>query len=138
MSDKITNFVSNLPKKQTPNNQSEDVFEIKHTGKWNYQIQAGSTKVYIDGYRGKTILEAKYVKNPQRSPFISNSEIPPFIRKKILNKIKDEIKRIGIVIGDSGNPFDSLEVITNHPASKSLFESLLKEFDIPGNVSLKE
>ncbi len=138
MSDEITNFVSSLPKKQTPNNQPEDVFEIKHTGEWNYQIEAGSTKVFIDGYRGKTILEAKYVKNPQRSPFISDSRIPRPIREKILDQIRNEIKRIGIVIGDSGNPFNSLEVITNHPGSQSFFEGLLKEFDIPGRVLLVE
>ncbi|NEN92651.1 MAG: hypothetical protein F6K48_28630 [Okeania sp. SIO3H1] len=78
------------------------------------------------------------VKNPQRSPFISGSRIPEMIRQKILNQITDEIKRIGIVIGDSGNPFNSLEVITNHPGSQLFFESLLKEFDIPGRVLLVE
>ncbi|NEN92652.1 MAG: hypothetical protein F6K48_28635 [Okeania sp. SIO3H1] len=49
--------------KQTPNNQPEDTFEIKYTGEWNYQIEAGSTKVFIDGYRGKIILETKYFIN---------------------------------------------------------------------------
>ncbi len=138
MSDEITNFVSSLPKKWTPNNQPEDVSEIEHTGEWNYQIEAGSTKVFIDGYRGKTILEAKYIKNPQRSLFISGSRIPEPIRQKILNQIRDEIKRIGIIIRDSGNPFNSLEVITNHPGYQSFFENLLKEFDIPGRVLLVE
>ncbi len=138
MSDGVTNFVSGLPKKRTPNNQPEDVFEIEYTGEWNYQIEAGGIKVFIDGYRGRTILEAKYVKNPQRSPFISGSGIPEVIRQKILNQVRYEIERIGIVIRDSDNPFNSLEVITNHPDSQSFFESLLEEFDIPGRVLLVE
>ena len=32
MSDEVTNFIAGCPKKQTPNNQSEDIFQIKYTG----------------------------------------------------------------------------------------------------------
>ena len=78
------------------------------------------------------------MKNPSRSPFISGSSIPEPIRQKIVNQIKFEIERIGIVIRDSDTPFNSLEVITNHPDARSFFESLLEEFDLPGRVLLVE
>ncbi len=74
MSDEVEEFVSRFPRKPTPSNSPDDLFEIQHTGEWNYQIEGGGTKIFIDGYRYRTILEAKYVNNPDRSPYIPNSK----------------------------------------------------------------
>jgi hypothetical protein len=138
MSDKIENFISSLSKRRTPSNSPEDLFEIKHTGEWNYQVEGGNTKVFIDGYRGRTILECKYINDPERSPYIPSSTIPDFLRRKILKQIRDEFQRIRNVIEDPKNPFDSLEVITNNSAAQLFFEELLKEFNLEYNVTLAE
>ena len=44
MSDEVEEFISRFPKKQTPNNSVEDLFEIQHPGEWNYQIEGGEIK----------------------------------------------------------------------------------------------
>lgn len=138
MSDRVEEFISRFPKKQTPNNSVEDLFEIQHTGEWNYQIEGGGTKIFIDGYRDRTILEAKYINDPDRSPYIPSSKIPDFIRQKIVKQMRDEFQRIGNVINDPDNPFDSLEIITNHPEAKAFFEKLLLDFNIPASVIIPE
>lgn len=138
MSDEVEEFISRFKRKQTPNNSGEDLFEIKHTGEWNYQIEGGGTKIFIDGYRDRTILEAKYINDPDRSPYIPNSRIPDFLRQKILKQMRDEFQRIGNVINDPDNPFNSLEVITNHPEAKVFFEELLQEFNISASVVIPE
>lgn len=138
MTDEVEEFVSRFPRKPTPSNSVEDLFEIQHTGEWNYQIEGGGTKIFIDGYRHRTILEAKYVNNPDRSPYIPNSQIPTFIRQKILKQIRDEFQRLANVIKDPITPFESLEVITNHLEAKALFEELLQEFNIVSNVVIRE
>jgi hypothetical protein len=138
MSDELEEFVSRLPKKQTPSNSAEDLFEIQHTGEWNYQVEGGGTKIFIDGYRGRIILEAKYIYYPERSPYIPSSKIPEFLRRKILQQMRDEFQRIGNVINDPTNLFNSLEVITNNPEAKSLFEEFIKELNIPGSVVIPE
>jgi hypothetical protein len=81
MSDEVEEFVSRFPRKPTPSNSVEDLFEIQHTGEWNYQIEGGGTKIFIDGYRDRTILEAKYVSTPAAPIFrIRKSQIS-FARK---------------------------------------------------------
>lgn len=138
MSDEIEDFVSRLPKKQTPRNSPEDFFEIQHTGEWNYQVEGSGTKIFIDGYRGRTILEAKYINNPDRSPYVPGSRIPDFLRQKIVKEMRDEFQRIENVINDSSNPFNALEIITNNSDAKSFFEGLLAELDISGAVVILE
>lgn len=138
MSEEVEEFVSHLPKIPTPNNAPEDLFEIEHTGPYNFLVSGGGTKVFIDGYRGRTILESKYVKNADRSPFVSGSSIPSFLRNKILQQVRDELQRISNVIKDPSNPFDSLEIIVNNSDAKSFFESWLQELDISGTVVIPE
>jgi hypothetical protein len=42
------------------------------------------------------------------------------------------------VIKDPTSPFESLEVITNHSEAKVFFAELLQEFNIVGNVVIRE
>lgn len=50
----------------------------------------------------------------------------------------DEFQRIANVINDPDNPFESLEIITNHPEAKAFFEELLQQLNIPASVVIRE
>lgn len=49
---------------------------------------------------------------------------------------RDELRRLQKIILSGETPFKSVEIITNTEESKKLFESLLKEFKVPGKVRL--
>jgi hypothetical protein len=79
------------------------------------------------------LLEAKYVGDPGRSPYVPDSSAPPFIREQVLNETEDEFRRYAAVVGDSGTPAKGLEVITNDHRAVPYFQSLQK-YNIPGQV----
>src|SRR5262249_46076545 len=96
-------------------------------------------KVWADGIRAEdqTLLDAKFIDKPGRSPFIEGSDCPDFIRDKILPQIDDEFRRYAAVISDSNTPVKALEVITNDARAVPYFEGLLEKYGIPGNVVVR-
>ncbi len=134
----IDKFISGLKTRPTPANSPQDLFEIEHTGPVNYLAKGGNEEVWIDGIERSTatILESKMIKDPSRSPFISGSQIDPEIRHIILSQVRDEFRRINLVIQDPKNPFNKLKVITNNTDAKAYFESLMKELGIKGTVTI--
>ena len=83
------------------------------------------------------LLEAKFIDKPERSPFISGSQIPDFMRQRIIVRVEDEFSRYGAVINDPNTPVRGLEVITNEPRAVPLFLELLNRFNVPGRVALR-
>ncbi len=130
----VEDFVSSLPTRQTPSNTRADLFEIEQTGPRNFTVPAGDESINIDGFNGTTILEAKFAGNPGRSPFVEDSAIPGFIRDRIVAQQRDEFRRLAAAINDPQNPFTGLEVRTNDPRAVPFFESLINDFNIPGQV----
>ena len=100
---------------------------MAHTGPHNYTISGGGTKFDIDGYRGTTILEAKHVGDIKSSPYVPGSSCYAPVREKALAKVRDELRRVRSIIRSGEAPFKSIEIITNTPESKALFEKMLKE-----------
>jgi hypothetical protein len=135
----FNDWVEGLPQKETPSNTPQDLFEITHTGPRNHQVSGGGEKVWTDGVRAldQSLLEAKYIEKPERSPFIEPSECPEFVRERILEKVRDEFRRYSEVIKDPANPSKRLEVIVNDARAVPLFEALLKEYGIPGRVVVR-
>ena len=82
-------------------------------------------------------MEAKYIGNPEASPYIPGSTAPQFIRDQIIGQFRDELKRYGDIIADPNNPLTKLDVIINNQGAKEFIESLLREFNIPGQVIIK-
>jgi len=134
----VDDYVSRLPRINTPTKTPANLYEIKHTGPFNYTISGGGAKFKMDGYRGTTILDTKHVGKPKISPFIPGSDIEDKYRKFILDEVRDELDRIRTIIKSKETPFDSLEIITNTNESKAFFEGLLQEFKIPGTVRISE
>jgi hypothetical protein len=79
-------------------------------------------------------LDAKYVSNPGRSPFVPGGKVPDFIQAKIDAKMNDEFSRYAAVINDPGNPLVGLRVITNEPGAVPYFTDLMQQHGIPGSV----
>ena len=125
-----------LPRKTTPTRTAADRYEIKHTGPYNYTVSGGRAKFYIDGYRGSTILEAKYVGKPKRSPFVPGSSSYEKVRAKVLKDTREELKKVRTIFESGATPFKSVEIITNSAKSKKLFEGLLRESHVRGTVRI--
>ena len=70
-------------------------FQIKHCGKQEIKIRGGGEEIWVDGVDLATgeLLEAKCIENPAKSPYITNSEIPPFIRAKAVADTENEFRR---------------------------------------------
>jgi hypothetical protein len=130
----VDEFVSKLPRKNTPTSTPANQYEIKHAGPYNYTVSGGGVSFDIDGYRGATILEAKHVGKPAISPYIPSSSCSDVARKIILDKMNAELQKARTIIESGATPFKSIEIITNSREAKSLFEEMLRQHSLPGSV----
>jgi hypothetical protein len=110
--------------------------EVEQTGPLNYRVPAGKTTIDIDGYRGTTMLDAKFVEKPAVSPYIPDSGAPAFLRQKILKEQEWEFERYKAAIDDPAVPFNRLDVLTNEPKAVPYFESLMAQYKVPGTVKV--
>jgi hypothetical protein len=133
----IDEFVKKLPRKNKPSKSIAGQYEIKHTGPYNYTISGGGAKFDIDGYRGSTILEAKHVDKPHSSPYVPGSSCPQGVRAEVLEGVRRELAKVRAIIKSGSTPFKNIEIVTNTPGAKMLFENLLKEMRVPGKVRLE-
>lgn len=136
----VQDWQKGFNRKSTPTNGPRNQYEIKHTGPDNIQVQGGGEEIWADGIRPETrsLLEAKCIDNPDSSPYIEGSKIPDFIRSKVISDVESEFRRYAAVINDPATPITNLEVITNEPAAVPFFEGLLRKFNIPGEVVVKD
>jgi hypothetical protein len=134
--EKAEAYVAQCPRTPTPTKTAFNQYEIAHTGPYNYKVSGGGAKFEIDGYRGTTILEAKHVGDFESSPYVPGSSCPEAVRKNILGKTQKELAEVRTIIRSGETPFKSIEIITNTPESKALFEGMLKEAGVPGTVRL--
>jgi hypothetical protein len=132
----VDEFVGTLPRKPTPTKTPANQYEIRHTGPYNYTVSGGGATFDIDGYRGSAILEAKHVDKPSASPYVPGSSCSYKVRTKILDDARDELRRVRTIIESGSTPFSSIEVITNSPEAKKVFEAMLKEMNVSGTVRL--
>jgi hypothetical protein len=134
--EKVETYVAKCPRTPTPTKTAANQYEIAHTGPHNYTISGGGTKFDIDGYQGTTILEAKHVGDVKSSPYVPGSSCYGPVRTNALDKVRNELQRARTIIRSGETPFKSIEIITNTPESKALFEGMLKEMEVPGKVRL--
>jgi hypothetical protein len=115
---------------------ANQAYQIRVVGSTEYHATGGGTQVWADGLDINTseLLDAKYVSNPGRSPFVPGGKVPDFIQAKIDAKMNDEFSRYAAVINDPGNPLVGLRVITNEPGAVPYFTDLMQQHGIPGSV----
>ncbi|HYV50144.1 MAG TPA: restriction endonuclease fold toxin-2 domain-containing protein [Myxococcaceae bacterium] len=83
------------------------------------------------------LLEAKYVGDVERSPFVPGSKLPPDVRAQVRVRELAQLKRYAAVIRDPSTPAVGLEIITNEPGAVGYFEELMQEAEVPGRVVVK-
>lgn len=139
MSESIENWIKGLPKRPTPSYSKRYQFQIKHCGGEEIQVQDGGEQIWADGINTQTgeLLEAKFVENPANSPYVSSSNVPPFIRAKIVNDVENEFRRYAAVINDPNTPVESLQVIVNIEEAVTFFENLIEKYNIRGYVVVR-
>ncbi|MFF7155698.1 polymorphic toxin-type HINT domain-containing protein [Streptomyces sp. NPDC008139] len=117
---------------------ANQAYQIRQVGSTEYHATGGGTQVWADGLDMNTseLLDAKYVGNPGRSPFVPGGKVPGFIQAKIDAKMGDEFSRYAAVINDPGNPLTRLRVITNMPGAVPYFQGLMQQYGVPGSVVL--
>lgn len=132
----VENWIRDFPKRPTPTYSQCYQFQIKHCGTEEIRVRDGGEEIWADGINFQTgqLLEAKYIENPANSPYISNSNIPPFIRTKVVNEVENEFRRYAAVINDPTTPVVELLVIVNIEEAVPFFEALLLQFQLPGSV----
>jgi len=129
-------YASKLYRFQTPTGKASGLFEVEQTGPYNYRVPAGNTTIDIDGYQGPTMLDAKFVGKPSASPYVTDSNVPSFLRDKILKEQQSEFLRYKAAIDDPAVPFNRLNVLTNEPKALPYFQSLMDQYKIPGTVKV--
>lgn len=130
----VDDYVAGLRSKATPISSNAGRFEVEQTGSRNYRAVGGGKAVDIDGYSGLAIHEAKYVGNALRSPYVIGSDVPDFVRAKVLRKQHNQFLRFGAVISDPTVPFTALHVLTNESKAVPYFQNLMSSYKIPGKV----
>lgn len=138
--ERFQNWVNGLAPRPAERGKPAYEFQVKHCGeKEHLAMSENGKQIWVDGVRAKdaTLLEAKYVGTPERSPYRSESAFPDKLRAKIRNEQLEQLLRYADVIRDPGTPATSLEIITNDPGAVRYFTELLDEAGIPGRVVLK-
>ncbi|MBB6582006.1 hypothetical protein [Ralstonia solanacearum] len=132
----VESYVAGLATKTTPTSTNAGLFEVEQTGPLNYRVVGGGTAIDADGYRGTSLLDAKYVGDPSVSPYVDGSKVPLFLRDKILQQQQYEFQRYQAVINDPSVPFNSLNVLTNEPKAVPYFQRLFDQYKVPGQVQV--
>ena len=130
----VDDFVAGLYRIHTPTHKASGRFEVEQTGPYNYRVLGGDTAVDIDGYDGSTMLDAKFVEKPERSPYVDDSRMPEFLRTKIMKEQEHELQRYNALIKDPKVPFDRLNILTNEQRAVPYFQSLMDQLQVPGSV----
>lgn len=115
-------------------------FQRKHAGAEELLVEGGGEAVWADGARSSDahLIEVKFVEKPATSPFVSGSACGDAVRQAIRGKEAYQFSRYASVIQDPATPAVGLEVIVNDSRAVAFFESLMREFKIPGRVVVKE
>lgn len=134
---KVQAWLDNFRSIATPTNGPADLYELRQTGPLNFEVFGGGAKAMIDGAAGTDVLEAKFVVNPETSPYIPGSNIDPKFRPVLEYKTDNQFRRLAAVINDPDTPVGALEVITNDPRAVPYFQGLMDKYNIPGRVVVK-
>ena len=114
-------------------------YQQQQAGPEEILVQGGGEQVWADGARihEARLVETKFVDVPEKSPFIPDSKCNENVRRWVHQELFEEFRRYAAVISDPGTPAVALKVITNEARAVPFLESLLRSFDIPGEVLVR-
>jgi hypothetical protein len=135
--DEYKAWFDSLPNQPAKTNTSADIYQIIHAGDTVYTISGGGVEFDADGIRDRTVLEVKFIGDPERSPYVEGSKFPDFIRYRDGGpdaKTRGEFERMGKILRDNNNPLTSVRLITSDPRAVPYFERLMREYNVPGEI----
>lgn len=114
-------------------------FQRRYAGGEEVLVLGGGEEIWADGARASDayLIEVKFIEKPDTSPFVVGSACDDAVRQIIRNKLAKQFSRYAAVIGDPVTPAVGLEVVVNDSRAVAFFESLLREFGIPGRVVVR-
>jgi RHS repeat-associated protein len=131
-------YRTRLPSRPAVGGGPSHAYQVQHAGPTEYQISGGGHSVWADSVADDAFaIEAKFVGNAASSPYVPGSNIPPFIRSKILAGQEDEFARYGAAIADPTNPLVGLRVVTNSQDAGGYFGGLMNRLGVPGEVLVR-
>lgn len=132
-------WVRNAKRRPAQSSPEAYRYQQKHAGPEELLVEGGGEKIWADGARLETarLVEAKFIANPEKSPFIPGSECNPRVRAVILEEVTAEFRRYAAVLADARTPAVALEVIVNEARAAPFFEGLLRTLGIPGEVIVR-
>lgn len=141
----FSHYVASL-ETQTPRGtpgSPEQQYQLRHAGDTEYRIAGRDSQIWADSVHGIDVatgeaVDTKYIGNLSRSPYIPGTACPDFIREKVDKQQRHEFERYAAVVESDANPLTGLHVITNDHGAAGYFAGLMKEFNIPGRISVKE
>lgn len=134
--DEMRRWVATLETKRQMKKEPWADYQRQVCGPVEYLAKGGGEKIWADGVdiEDTALVDAKHVRNPERSPYIEDSDFPDFLRDDRLADIDDELRRYAAVIEDPLTPPRMLRIFTNHPRSVDFFEARLAMHGIVGDV----
>jgi hypothetical protein len=141
--DKVRRYVDGMEKKATPNSTARDLYEREVAGDTNYLVEGNGEQIWTDGVdQGeKAAIEAKYIDNPDESPFIENSNFysnPKPWQQKLINEVDDEFRRYGQTLSDPNVPLKQLIVKVSDEDAIPFFDRLMTKYGIRGRIVVQE
>jgi hypothetical protein len=137
--EKVLAWRSGLTSKNSPNHNARFQYQIEHCGPKEYLATGSGVSIWADGVKIEDgyFLEAKYIGNPSKSPYIDESKAADFIKTKARNEAESEFERYSKILADPNVPLKGLRVIVSDIAAAPYFEGLLIKYKIPGEVVIK-
>jgi hypothetical protein len=83
------------------------------------------------------LVEVKHIGATDNSPFVPTSKCDDYVRSMIQEEVAEEFSRYAAVINDPQSPAVALEVVINESRAAPFFESLLRRYEIPGEVLVR-
>lgn len=123
-----------------PNIRARYAYQIRVAGDREYLVSGGGRQVWADGIDPASgrLVEAKYVIEPPRSPFIEGSACPEYVRDPVKRELDGQFFRYATVIADPTVPARGLEVRVSDARAAPYFEGLMREHGVPGRVTVLE
>jgi len=114
-------------------------YQQEQAGTEEILVRGGGKEIWTDGVRMETarLVEVKFISSPETSPFILDSQCPPYVRDFVHADINDEFRRYAAIISDTNTPAVALEVIVNDARAVPYFEGLLRSWGIPGEILVR-
>lgn len=132
-------WLDKAPRRPAPERREAYQYQRKHAGQEEMLVSGGGKQIWADGARldSARLVEVKHIGSADNSPFISGSKCDDYVRSMIQEEIAEEFSRYASVINDPQTPAVALEVVINDSRAVPFFETLLRQFEIPGKVIVR-